>query len=118
MQTCPFALWLPSAHYSLAEVLLRKLLYAARHCSAIDNDSAPAGHLFDSDAATAAAEAAEAAAPEDDEQRRRRWRRSRGGGWGAWTVDAGRRRCAESGKLWNPSPILPKSPAWAWPRRV
>ena len=43
--TCFFTLDLP--RYTSAKTLRKKLLYAARHCSTIDNDTAASGRLLD-----------------------------------------------------------------------
>jgi hypothetical protein len=43
--TCFFALDLP--RYTREDILREKLLYAARYCSAIDNDTSASGQLFD-----------------------------------------------------------------------
>ena len=61
--TCFFALDLP--RYTSAATLREKLLYAARYCSAIDNDSAASGQLFadDGDDAPAADNSADAILP-------------------------------------------------------
>jgi hypothetical protein len=55
--TCFFTLDLPA--YTSADALRKKLLYAARHCTAIDNDGAASGTLLhDPEEADAAEDAA------------------------------------------------------------